>query len=236
RLKCNAELLVFEAAHSSNEIFFQKIGRTSGDLDRKLDERFRKLFLQVCSRRNEDVWNLRFYGDQAANAVLKRRKIPFDIDVHVTRARIDHRVSFEDRHVLHFKQFSLHRCLQNPEVDGLPQTQFRWIKLGQPIIESPEPGEFGVEREATIIADPAVVLVKTESGSVERMSGQIRLYVFLSYRFEFGVLRLRGENRAGERECQQNYDKPERITDVVSHPASCNYRQCRVLGVAKISA
>jgi hypothetical protein len=47
---------------------------------------------------------------------------------------------------------------------------------------------------------------------------------------------LRGENRAGERECQQNYDKPERITDVVSHPASCNYRQRRVLGVAKISA
>src|SRR4029077_3969487 len=145
RLKCNAELLVFEAAHSRNEIFFQKIGRTSGDLDRKLDERFRKLFLQVCSCRNEDVWNLRFYGDEAANAVLKRRKIPFDIDVHVTRARIDHWISFKDRHVLHFKQFPLHRCLQNPEVDGLPRTQFRWIKLRQSIIESPEAGEFGVE-------------------------------------------------------------------------------------------
>src|SRR6266481_26368 len=57
-LKCNAELLVFDAAHSGNEIFSQKIGGTSGDLDRKLDERFRKLFIEVCSRRDQNVWNL----------------------------------------------------------------------------------------------------------------------------------------------------------------------------------
>jgi hypothetical protein len=57
-LKCNAELLVFDAAHSGNEIFFQKIGGTSGDLDRKLDERFWKLFIEVCSRRDQDVWDL----------------------------------------------------------------------------------------------------------------------------------------------------------------------------------
>ena len=93
----------------------------------------------------------------------------------------------------------------------MPRTQFRWIKLGQPIIESPEPGEFGIEREATIIADLAIVLVKTESGSLERVSGQIRLHVFLGYPFEFGVLRLRGENRAGERERQQNHEEPERF-------------------------
>ena len=43
----------------------------------------------------------------------------------------------------------------------MPRTQFRWIKLGQSIVESAEPGEFGVEREATIIADLAVVLVET---------------------------------------------------------------------------
>jgi hypothetical protein len=49
---------------------------------------------------------------------------------------------------------------------------------------------------------------------------------------------LGGENHPGERERQQNHDKPgvNEITDVVSHPASCNYRQCRVLGVAKISS
>jgi hypothetical protein len=99
--------------------------------------------------------------------------------------------------------------------------------------------------------------VKTEGGSVERVSGQIRLHVFLSYPFEFGVLRLRGENRAGEPERQQNYDKPEKeaietpgaflallyirlkpgvneITDGGPHPASCSYRQCPALGVAKI--
>ena len=128
------------------------------------------------------------------------------------------------------------RDLQQVQVDRLPRTQFRWIKLGQSIVESPEPGEFGIEREATIIANLAVVLVETENGSLERVSGQIRLHVFLSYRFEFGVLRLRGKNRADKRERQQNCNKPERITDMVSHPASCNYRQCRVLGVAKISS
>src|SRR4029450_1046349 len=58
RLKCNAELLVLEAAHSGNEVFFQKIGGTSGDLDCKLDERLWKLFIEVCSRRNQDVWDL----------------------------------------------------------------------------------------------------------------------------------------------------------------------------------
>jgi hypothetical protein len=93
----------------------------------------------------------------------------------------------------------------------LPRTQFRWIKLRQPIIESPEPGEFSVEREAAVIVDFAIVLVKTESGSVERVRGQIRFHVFLGYRFVFGVLRWRSENRAGERKRQQNYGKPERF-------------------------
>ena len=88
----------------------------------------------------------------------------------------------------------------------MPRTQFRRIKLGQSIVESAEPGEFGIEREATIVGDLAVVLVETENGSLERMRGQIRLHVFLSYAFEFGVLRLPGENRAGEREGQQNYE------------------------------
>src|SRR5512132_2906357 len=139
--------------------------------------------------------------------------MPFDIDVHVTRARIDHLVSLEHRHVLHFKQLPLHSCLQNSEVDGLPLTQFGWIKLGQSILESPEPGEFGVEREATIIADFAIVLVKTESGSLERVSGQIRLHVFLSHPFVFRVLRLGAENRAGERERSE----PNETTEIGSH-------------------
>ena len=53
----------------------------------------------------------------------------------------------------------------------MPRTQFGWIKLRQPIIESPEPGQFGVEREAAVIVDFAIVLVKTESGSLEGVSG-----------------------------------------------------------------
>jgi hypothetical protein len=40
--------------------------------------------------------------------------------------------------------------------------------------------------------------VKTKSGSLERVSGQKRFYVFLGYPLELGVLRWRGENRANE--------------------------------------
>src|SRR5262249_6151829 len=209
RLKCNAELLVLEPAHGRNEISFQEIGRTSGDLDRKLDERFWQFFIEVRSRRDEYVWNLRFDGDQAANAVLKRRKVPFDVNVHVARARVNHRISFKDRHVLHFKQVALDRCLQNSKVDRLPCTQFRWIEFGQAIIETPEPGKFRVECEAAVIADFAVIFVKTESGSLERMSGEVSLYVFLGYRFVFGVLRLRSESRADERKRKEANEKWE---------------------------
>jgi hypothetical protein len=46
------------------------------------------------------------------------------------------------------------------------------------------------------------------------VSGQIRLHVFLSYPFEFGVLRLRGQNRAGEREGQQNYEQPKNFPTI----------------------
>ena len=92
-------------------------------------------------------------------------------------------------------------------------TQFRWIKLGQPVIESPKPGELGVEREAAVIADFAIVLVQTESSSLERVRDEIRLHVFLGYRFVFGVLRLPCENRAGERERPE----PNETTDMGSH-------------------
>jgi hypothetical protein len=79
--------------------------------------------------------NLRFNRYEAADAILKRRKIPFRIDVHVACARIDHRDSFKDRM----------SCISNSSRSPLPAesegrwiaaTQFRWIKLGQPIIES----------------------------------------------------------------------------------------------------
>ena len=93
----------------------------------------------------------------------------------------------------------------------MARSQFLRIELGQPIIESPKPGELGVEREAAVIADFAIVLVQTESSSLERVRDEIRLHVFLGYRFVFGVLRLPCENRAGERKRQKNYGKPERF-------------------------
>ena len=210
-LECDAELLVLEAAYSGNEIFLQKVRRTFGDLDRKLDERLWKLLLEVCSRGDEDVWHLRFNGYEAPDPILQWRKIPFDIDVHVAGSGIDHRVSLEYRHVLHFKQLSLYSCLEDSEVDGLTLTQFPTIKLRQAIIESSKPGEFSVEREAAVIADFAVVLMKTESGPLQRMSGQIRLYVLFGYRFKFCILCLCSENSTGKRERQDRNEQTERF-------------------------
>src|SRR5262249_39219104 len=202
----------------------------------------------VRSRRDEYVWNLRFDGSQAANAVLKWRKVPFDINVHVARARIDHRISFEDRHVLHLKQISLYRCLQHSKIDGLTRAQFFWIKFGQAIVEPTEPGKFGVQSETAVIADFAIILMETESGSLQRVSSEIRLYVFLGYRFVFGVLCLRSEGRTCEQERQQSNEQPgcdspsfgqsnpgvNKIREPHRHAANCVYRQRHGLGVAKI--
>src|SRR5262249_43436423 len=147
---------------------------------------------------DEYVWNLRFDGNQAADAVLKRCEVPLDINVHIARARIDHRISLEDRHVLHFKETSLHRCLKNSKVDGLTRTQILGIKLGQAIVESAEPGKFGIQRETTIIADFAIILMKAESRSLQRVSSEIRLNIFFSYGLVFGILRLRSVGCSGE--------------------------------------
>ena len=106
---------------------------------------------------------MRFDGDQATNAILKRGKVSFDINVHVGRIRIDHGISVEDRHILHFKEILLHRSLQNSQVDGLACTQFGWIELGQAIVKAPEPGELGIQRQTAVIADFPIVLVETEA-------------------------------------------------------------------------
>ena len=100
-----------------------------------------------------------FDGDQAANAIFKRRKISLDIDIHVGRARIDHGISLEDRHILHFKNVFFHGRLQNSQVDRLAWTQLGRVELGQAIVKAPEPGKFGIQRQAAVIADFAVVLM-----------------------------------------------------------------------------
>ena len=68
------------------------------------------------------------------------------------------------------------------------------IELGQAIVESSQPGKLGVECEAAVVADLAVVLMQAESGSPERMSGQVGLHVFLGHRVVLSVLWLRGEH------------------------------------------
>ena len=98
--------------------------------------------------------------------------------------------------------------MKDAKVDGLTRTQILGIKLRQAIVESPEPGKFGVQRETAIIADFAIILMKAESGSLQRVSSEIRLNIFLGYGFVFGILSLRSAGCAGEQERQQGNQQP----------------------------
>src|SRR5262249_20165543 len=149
------------------------ISRTPGNLDRKFYKRLWKRFIEVCSRCDEDIWDLRFDRREAANTIVERREISFDINIHVACERIDHRISLEDRHVLHLKKIFLHCGLKDPQIDGLARTQFGWIEFGQYIVEPSQTVKFRVEREPAIIGYLAVVFVKAESSSRKRVGSEV---------------------------------------------------------------
>ena len=128
-MKGDAKLFVFEVADSGNEIFFQEICGTFRDLNGKLNIGLGNDLIEVGPGRDEDIWDLRFDRDQATNTILKRCEIPFDINIHVGSACIDHWIPFKDRHVLHFKDVFLYCGLKNSQIDGLPGAQFARIEL-----------------------------------------------------------------------------------------------------------
>jgi hypothetical protein len=112
---------------------------------------FGKHVIQVGSGRDENIWDLGFDRDQAANTIFERCKIPLHINVQIGCARINHGVALEDRHILHLKEFLLNGCLQDSQIDGLARTQFARVELRQSIVEPPQAGKFGIEREAAVI-------------------------------------------------------------------------------------
>ena len=136
-LKRAANLLVFQSDYRGDQVFLQKIRGTSCDLNCKFHIGFGKHVIQVRFACDKDVWNLGFDRNQAANAIFKRCKIPFDINIHIGCARIDHRIALEGGHVLHLKEVLLDRRLQYSQIDGLARTQFARVELRQSIIEPP---------------------------------------------------------------------------------------------------
>ena len=114
------------------------------------------------------MFGIQVDGNEAANAVIEGRKIPFDVDVYVGRAGMT--IGF-------FSKIDM-SCISNSSRFTADwrirrstdhEAQFRWIKAqrGDHRIY-PEPSKFGVEREPAVIANFAIVSVKTKSGSLER--------------------------------------------------------------------
>src|SRR5207253_704641 len=134
-------------------------------------------------------------SSQAANAIVERRKISFDINIHIACARIDHRISLEDRHVLHLKKILLHCGLKNSQIDGLAGTQFGRIEFGQYVVEPSQPVKLRVEREPAVIGYFAVVFMKAESSSLERVGSEVGVDVIHGARFELRVVCLCSEGR-----------------------------------------
>src|SRR5262249_2996704 len=196
-------------------IFFQKISRTPGNLDRNFYKRLWKRFIEVCSRCDEDIWDLGFDGGEAADAIVERRKIAFDINIHIGCARIDHRISLEDRHVLHLKKILLPCGLKKSQIDGLAGTQFGWIEFCQYIVKPSQPVKLRVEREPAVIGYFAVVFMKAESSSLQRVGSEVGVDVIHGARFVLGVFCLCSNGRRPEPERQKDKSKRERFRERV---------------------
>ena len=98
---------------------------------------FGKDLVQVGSCCDEDIGDLAFDCDKAANAIFERRKIPLHIYIHIGGARVDHGIALEDGHLLHLKEFVFDRCLQNSEIERLARTQLARVELPQSIVKPP---------------------------------------------------------------------------------------------------
>src|SRR5207247_10137270 len=84
------------------------------------------------------------------------------------------------------------------------------IQLDHSIVEPPQPGELGIEGQAAVVSDFAVIFVKPKSGALQRMGGEIGFDVFLGYCFVLNIGTLRGEVvPTGERERNQRNDERE---------------------------
>src|SRR5207244_10194721 len=106
-MKGDAKLFFFYEQKTAYEILLQKIRGTFCDLNGELHIRFGNDIIEVRPRGNENIWDLRFDRDQAANAILERRKIPLDVNIYIGSARINHWIPFEYRHLLHLQEVLL---------------------------------------------------------------------------------------------------------------------------------
>jgi hypothetical protein len=69
------------------------------------------------------------------------------------------------------EELLLDRGLEEAEIDGRARPELGDIEFGQAIVEAPEAGSLGIDGEASVLIDPAVVFMEPERGCLERARG-----------------------------------------------------------------
>src|SRR5207302_2624952 len=126
-------------------------------------------------------------------AVLDRREVPFDVNVYVGRARVNHRIALVDRHRLALENFSADGGLENSQINRLPLAEFSEIEFLQPIFEPLQTRKLRVEREPAVIRNLAVVFVQSFGSAEQWTGGEVTLDELLGQRFVFRIRRLQGK-------------------------------------------
>jgi hypothetical protein len=92
-----------------------------------------------------------------------------------------------DRQIVCEEKLLLDRGLQETEIDRRARAEFGEVEFVQPIVEPLEPGHFRIDREPRVLADPAIVFMKAESGGLQRPGREITPNKFIRDAVQFGV-------------------------------------------------
>src|SRR5207248_3281424 len=147
---------------------------------------------QVGLGRDHDVGRLVLDHDDAANAVLDRGVFAFRINANVDGASVGHRVVVVDPEVLDEKEFLFYGDLKETKVDDSARPELGRIEFCQAIVEPFKPGDLGVDGEASVFVDAAIVFVKAEGRRLKRTRSEITADVFLGDAVQLGVRFKRG--------------------------------------------
>jgi hypothetical protein len=93
--------------------------------------------------------------------------------------------------ILKFKELVRDGGLQNAQVDPISRVQFLGLEFPQPIFETPQTLQFGIEREPTEIIRATVVFVKSETGGEKGAGVEIPFDEFFRHSGKLNISILR---------------------------------------------
>jgi hypothetical protein len=92
---------------------------------------------------------------------------------------------------LKFKELVRDGGLQNAQVDPISRVQLLGLEFPQPIFETPQTLQFGIEREPTEIIRATVVFVKSETGGEKGAGVEIPFDEFFRHSGKLNISILR---------------------------------------------